>query len=97
MWSNNARDQSLNFLHTFSSTLRKDLEMQLSERAPRPGAVARQRLDEMQRLAARCFFKEGQWRDALKETWTDVSFSCFVHDNLLTIRKDRHSRYFGLL
>lgn len=95
MWANGARDQSLTFLRGFSQTLSQDLEMQISERPSRPGVVARQKLDELQRLLARCYFKQGQWREALKESWTKVSnvLMVLIFANSHIGRHRRHSKF----
>ena len=74
MWANNAKDTSLEFLQGFAKDLARDLVMEKEERHSRP-AVSKQKLDEMSRLLARCYFKLGQWQSELKESWDHVCSS----------------------
>jgi serine/threonine-protein kinase mTOR len=72
-WATGAHDESLNFLRQFSASLSRDLQTETTEHAQRAG-VSKQKLDELSRLLARCYFKQGEWQVALKETWDEVRF-----------------------
>lgn len=77
MWANGSREDSLSFLRQFSASLARDLQVETKENSQRPG-VNKHKLDELSRLLARCYFKQGQWQVELKEDWGEVSLSC-VH------------------
>jgi FKBP12-rapamycin complex-associated protein len=75
MWATGAREDSLSFLRTFSTSLSRDLQVETSEHAQRPG-VSKQKLAELSRLLARCYFKQGEWQRELRESgedWSPVS------------------------
>jgi FKBP12-rapamycin complex-associated protein len=72
MWATGAREESLTFLRQFSSSLSRDLQSESGEHAQRPG-VSKQKLAELSRLLARCFFKQGEWQVELKDDWGSVS------------------------
>ena len=69
LWSSKRHDESLKFLLRFTHGLAKDVvpEVDLSI----PGN--KQKLDELSRLLARCYFKQGQWQVALHKDWDTVS------------------------
>jgi FKBP12-rapamycin complex-associated protein len=71
MWATGARDESLRFLRQFSSNLSRDLQSETTEHTQRPG-VSKQKLDELSRLLARCYFKQGEWQVELKGSWDEV-------------------------
>jgi FKBP12-rapamycin complex-associated protein len=71
MWAKNARDESLRFLREFSTNLARDLQTESSEPAQRPG-IPKQKLAELSRLLARCYFKQGEWQVALDPDWITV-------------------------
>ena len=71
MWAKNARDESLRFLREFSTNLARDLQTESSEPAQRPG-ISKQKLAELSRLLARCYFKQGEWQVALDPDWITV-------------------------
>lgn len=76
MWANGAKEESLHFLRQFSTSLSRDVLQETNAQNPRPG-VSKQKLAELSKLAARCYFKQGEWQQELKENWTSVGFeSC---------------------
>lgn len=72
MWATGAKEESLNFLRSFSASLARDLQAESSEHAQRSG-VSKQKLAELSKLLARCYFKQGEWQVDLKEDWGTVS------------------------
>lgn len=80
MWANGSREESLSFLRQFSTSLARDLQVETKELSQRPG-VNKHKLDELSRLLARCYFKQGQWQVELKEDWDAVSILCTVDIN----------------
>lgn len=71
MWASGAREDSLNFLRQFSASLARDL--QESGEHPQRATVSKPKLDELSRLLARCYFKQGEWQVELKDDWGSVS------------------------
>jgi FAT domain. len=72
MWATGAREESLNFLRVFSASLQSDLQTESNEHAQRPG-VSKQKLSELSKLLAQCYFKQGEWQVELKDDWGSVS------------------------
>lgn len=72
MWSNGAKEGSLQFLRQFSANLARDLQVESNEHVQRSG-VPKQKLAELSKLLARCYFKQGEWQVELKEDWSTVS------------------------
>lgn len=72
MWATGAKEESLNFLRHFSANLAKDLQTESNEHAQRSG-VSKQKLAELSKLLARCYFKQGSWQSELKGAWNSVS------------------------
>lgn len=80
MWANGSREDSLIFLRQFSASLARDLQVETKENSQRPG-VNKHKLDELSRLLARCYFKQGQWQVELKEDWGEVGLLCILDIN----------------
>jgi len=72
MWSTGTREGSLTFLRQFSASLARDLQVECKDHSQRP-VVGKHKLEELSRLLARCYFKQGQWQVELKEDWGTVS------------------------
>ncbi|KAG9313026.1 phosphatidylinositol 3-kinase [Chiua virens] len=87
MWANGSREESLSFLRQFSASLARDLQMETKEHSQRPG-VNKQRLDELSRLLARCYFKQGQWEVDLKEDWGARNVKDILHAYFLATHYD---------
>jgi FAT domain len=77
MWASGSKDERgskedcLNFLRSFSESLSKDLEAEMAPRGQRSN-VSKQRLEELSRLLARCYFKQGEWQMELSDSWDTV-------------------------
>ncbi|TDL23875.1 atypical/PIKK/FRAP protein kinase [Rickenella mellea] len=71
MWANGARDDSLKFLRSFATSLARDLQTETAERSR--ANVSKQRLEELSKLLARCYYKQGEWQSAVKENWDDAN------------------------
>ena len=74
MWATGAKEESLNFLRQFSTSLARDVMQETNAQTQRAG-VSKSKMAEMSKLVARCYFKQGQWQSALKDDWGSVSFS----------------------
>ncbi|KAH8093828.1 FAT-domain-containing protein [Cristinia sonorae] len=66
MWAAGTKRESLEFLRQFTASLSRDLEAETNNSQP----VLRQKMDELSRLLARCFYKQGEWQMAMKEDWS---------------------------
>lgn len=73
MWATGAREHSLEFVRRFATSLAKDIEHESSDSVPK-SLVSKTRLDEYNKLLARCYFKQGQWQKELKEDWNQVRY-----------------------
>ena len=83
MWATGAREESLNFLRQFSSSLSKDLQAE-GEVPSHPG-VPRHQLSGLSKLLARCYFKTGEWQIKLTDDWGSVGvFDSFHFTTFLT-------------
>ncbi|KAH9990569.1 FAT-domain-containing protein [Russula vinacea] len=65
MWASGSKEESLNFLRSFATNLSRDLEAETTQRGQRL-SVSKQKLDELARLLARCYFKQGEWQMELR-------------------------------
>lgn len=72
MWANGSRDDSLNFIRQFAISLSRDLATESAEH-PQRAAVPKTKLEELSRLLARCYFKQGEWQVEMREDWESVS------------------------
>ena len=93
MWASGSKEESLNFLRSFATNLSRDLEAETTQRGQR-SSVSKQKLDELARLLARCYFKQGEWQMELSDSWATVretsalvSTSAHMH----TAKCKRHS------
>lgn len=71
MWATGAKEASLEFVRRFATNLAKDIEHESGDSVPK-SSVSKTRLDEFNKLLARCYFKQGQWQKELKEDWNQV-------------------------
>jgi FAT domain len=71
MWASGSKEESLNFLRSFSTSLSRDLEAETTQRGQR-SSVSKQKLDELARLLARCYFKQGEWQMEFSDSWDTV-------------------------
>lgn len=74
IWASGARDESLNYLRQFSANLSRSLQVESAAQPQSEFAKQKlsQRLEELSRLLARCYLKQGEWQVALKEDWGAV-------------------------
>ncbi|KAJ7718399.1 phosphatidylinositol 3-kinase [Mycena maculata] len=89
MWAQGAREGSLAELRQFTVSLAKDLQAESSDHAQRAG-LPRQRIDQLSKLLARCYFKQGEWQVALDENWyrDDSGLKDVLHSYLLATTFD---------
>ncbi|EGN96671.1 hypothetical protein SERLA73DRAFT_170096 [Serpula lacrymans var. lacrymans S7.3] len=87
MWASGAKEESLKFLRQFSASLCKDLQAETKEHSQRAG-VGKHKLDELSRLLARCYFKQGQWQVELKDDWGARNVKDILHSYLLATHYD---------
>ncbi len=95
MWASGPKEESLNFLRTFATSLSRDLETETTQRGQRSG-VSKQKLDELARLLARCYFKQGEWQMELSDNWATVravhpiAYTNFII-RMFVAERERHS------
>lgn len=71
MWANGSKEDSLNFLRQFSASLARDVMQETNAQTQRP-SVSKQKIAELSKLVARCFYKQGEWQAELKDEWSAV-------------------------
>ncbi|CAK5264818.1 unnamed protein product [Mycena citricolor] len=70
MWAQGSRETCLAELRQFTVSLAKDFDVESQDQAHRNSVgMPKQRLNELSRLLARCYFKQGEWQVALDENW----------------------------
>jgi FKBP12-rapamycin complex-associated protein len=87
MWASGAREDSLNFLRQFSASLARDLQSESGEH-PQRATVSKHKLDELSRLLARCYFKQGEWQVELKDDWGSRNVKDILHAYFLATHYD---------
>ncbi|KAJ7215054.1 phosphatidylinositol 3-kinase [Mycena pura] len=68
MWAQGTREGCLAELRQFTVSLSNDLQAETNEHTQRAG-LPMQRLNELSKLLARCYFKQGEWQVALHDDW----------------------------
>lgn len=71
MWAAGAKKESLDFLRQFTASLMRDLDSEPPDQQNNP--VAKQKIEELTHLLARCCYKQGEWQMATKDEWSSVS------------------------
>ncbi|KAF4593864.1 phosphatidylinositol kinase- protein kinase tor1 [Pleurotus pulmonarius] len=87
MWATGAREHSLEFVRQFATDLAQDIEHESSDSVPK-SSVSKTRLDEYNKLLARCYFKQGQWQKELKEDWNQRNIDDILRSFQLATRHD---------
>ncbi|KAF9647181.1 atypical/PIKK/FRAP protein kinase [Thelephora ganbajun] len=83
MWAQGERESSLNFLRQFANSLNSDVKTE-----PSRTGVSRPKYDEISRLLARCYFKQGQWEAELDPEWQSRNTAEILHLYLLATHFD---------
>jgi serine/threonine-protein kinase mTOR len=71
MWDNGTKEETLSSLRHFTERLARDIQ-ETNTQMQRPG-VPRTKLDELSKLLARCYFKQGKWQVELRDSWGEVN------------------------
>lgn len=71
MWARGPHEETLYHLRQFTESLAKDIQHETNE-ANHRATVSKGRLQELTKLLARCYFKQGEWQQQLKKQWTPV-------------------------
>ncbi|THH04859.1 hypothetical protein EW145_g5218 [Phellinidium pouzarii] len=88
MWANKLQDDALQYLRQFTENLSHDLKNEKAVGMGRP-AVSKQKLDEMSKLLARCYFKQAQWQHTLKpEEWNEENIKDILQSYHLATHYD---------
>ncbi|KAG6827657.1 hypothetical protein H0H92_010880 [Tricholoma furcatifolium] len=87
MWATNAKQESLGFLRQFSASLSRDLAVETGDH-PIHVDVPKQKLTELSKLLARCYFKTGQWQVELADNWGERNVEDILHSYYLATHFD---------
>ena len=68
MWANGSKADAFQHLFDFTKKLSQDLQKETPERSGR-ATVFTDKLDEISRLLARCYYKQGAWQSERKQVW----------------------------
>ncbi|CCM00588.1 uncharacterized protein FIBRA_02624 [Fibroporia radiculosa] len=90
IWASGSREESLSHLRQFSANLQRALQAESASHAQPDVArpKASQKLDELSRLLARCYFKQGEWQVALKDDWESRNIKDILHSYFLATHYD---------
>ncbi|PCH36202.1 atypical/PIKK/FRAP protein kinase [Wolfiporia cocos MD-104 SS10] len=71
MWAAGNREQSLDHMRHFTASLQGALEAESVNisQSDLIGQKGSDKIDELSRLLARCYYKQGDWQKALKDDW----------------------------
>ena len=58
------------------SALANPIDAEASSAQP----VPKSKMEELSKLLARCFFKQGEWQVAMKDDWNSVSYQSNMRD-----------------
>ncbi len=73
MWATGSKDESLNYLKHFTLNLVRDVTTEMSAQSQRP-SVSKQKMEELSKLVARCYYKQGEWQMELRDDWGSVRY-----------------------
>ncbi|KAI0078720.1 phosphatidylinositol 3-kinase [Panus rudis PR-1116 ss-1] len=86
MWAADAKEASLQFLRHFTANLQRDLDSQPADQQQNP--VIKQKMDELSHLLARCWYKQGEWQMAMKDSWNPRNIKEILQAYLLATHYD---------
>lgn len=92
MWARGNREETLHHLRQFTASLAKDIQHEGNEQSHRSN-VSKARLGELTKLLARCYFKQGEWQQKLRDGWGKVIARSWFLESLLIIPIGKHSGY----
>ncbi|KAL5537169.1 TOR1 [Sanghuangporus sanghuang] len=88
MWANNAKDEAVKYLRSFTSSLAHNLS-EAAVTTPGKPAVSTRKLEEMSSLLARCYYKQGQWQQAMKKgIWSEENIKDILQAYYLATHYD---------
>ncbi|XP_006461841.1 hypothetical protein AGABI2DRAFT_151460 [Agaricus bisporus var. bisporus H97] len=92
MWaqSKESRHESLEFLRRFTEELAHDLSQEVSENSHHRLAtpLSKQKLTELSKLLARCYYKQGEWQTQLGVNWGTRNTEEILHAYYLATHYD---------
>ncbi|KAH3666740.1 hypothetical protein OGAPHI_003189 [Ogataea philodendri] len=92
MWARGQQSEALNHLVDFASKLSRDLGVNENEAItqPLPSAVpgASDNIEKYTMLLARCYLKQGEWKIALNNNWTEMESTGILGSFLLATHFD---------
>ncbi|KAL9713509.1 phosphatidylinositol kinase- protein kinase tor1 [Leucoagaricus gongylophorus] len=91
MWARpDSKEKTLEFLRTFSSQLAHDLQQETDDNAHQRigNSASRSKLNELSKLLARCYLKQGQWQAQLSDSWSSRNTEDILHSYFLATHYD---------
>ncbi|KAF9454266.1 phosphatidylinositol 3-kinase [Macrolepiota fuliginosa MF-IS2] len=90
MWTQGSKEDTLQFLRQFSSQLAHDLQQETTEHTHQRlgNTVSKQKLTELSKLLARCYFKQGEWQAQFNENWSSRNTEDILHSYYLATHYD---------
>ncbi|EKM51709.1 uncharacterized protein PHACADRAFT_262011 [Phanerochaete carnosa HHB-10118-sp] len=85
LWANGQHEESLRYLFKFTTSLARDL---VPETERPSSSVQKSKLEDLSRLLARCYFKQGQWQVALHRDWDERPIKEVLHSYWLATHYD---------
>ena len=98
MWAKGSKEESLTYLRNFAASLTRAVQAESSEQSHSDITKLKidQKLDELSRLLARCYLKQGEWQVALEEGWGSVcDLSVLLSHDADLCRREISKTYFG--
>lgn len=74
LWANGQHEESLSYLTKFTNSMVQDLA---PEQERTSSSVNEAKFEDLSRLLARCYFKQGQWQVAHYHDWETVCTTPF--------------------
>ncbi|KXN92422.1 Phosphatidylinositol 3-kinase tor2 [Leucoagaricus sp. SymC.cos] len=93
MWAQpepGSREKTLEFLRQFSAQLAHDLQQESSDHSHHKlgNNVSKQKLNELSKLLARCYFKQGEWQAQFEDSWSSRNTEDILHSYFLATHYD---------
>ncbi|XP_006461830.1 hypothetical protein AGABI2DRAFT_151451 [Agaricus bisporus var. bisporus H97] len=89
MWAQGSREESLEFLRRFTEELAHDLSQEVGEPSHQLSmSISKQKLTELSKLLARCYYKQGEWQAKLGDDWGTRNTEDILHAYYLATHYD---------
>ncbi|KZT10185.1 atypical/PIKK/FRAP protein kinase [Laetiporus sulphureus 93-53] len=92
-WATGAREESLSYLRQFTANLQRSYQAEEAAIKAQPEfsrPKSNQKLEDLSRQLARCYFKQAEWQAALKDEWGSRNIKDILHSYFLATHYDRN-------